>query len=425
MAVQCASQTVEPIVSRRIAEVLNSVPSLMRALLGASLVLVTACTKNADAEAKPAVGASAGGATGNAGAARGGASGGAAGGARGPGGAPGGRGGVVLAATDVATLKTGVIENSVAVSGNLRPIETIEVRSRLNGDINAVYVQEGERVRAGQVLARFESSQQESSRRGAEADREAARSQLQTATWAAEQSAALFKAGAIAEQENRAAQQSVVAAQAAVAASEARLRTASAVAGDTRVLAPTGGIIDVRSVQPGERVNISTPLFTLVRNETLELAANVPARMANLVQPGQNVRLSLDDRTIESKVARVSPTVDPVSRSVTVYVRVPNPKGAIKGNTFVSGRVIGERLATALLLPTAAIRQSQGADPQPFVWRIAGGALEKRNVTLGVVDDAAGVAEVRDGVAVGDRVIVGNVGALGNGAKVTIAGGKS
>ena len=384
----------------------------MRMLACGVLLLVTSCSKSADAKPNPVAGAGAGASAG----ARTG---------QGGGGAPAGRGGVVIAASDVATLANGIIENAVAVSGNLRPIETIEVRSRLNGDINAVYVQEGERVGAGQVLARFESSQQESSRRGAEADRESARAQLQTATWAAEQSAALFKAGAIAEQENRAAQQSVVAAQAAVAASEARLRTASAVSSDTRVLAPASGIIDVRAVQPGERVSISTPLFTLVRNETLELAANVPARMANLVQPGQVVRLSLDDRTIESTVARVSPTVDPVSRSVTVYVKVPNAKGAIKGNTFVSGRVVGERRAGALLVPTSAIRQSPGNDAPPFVWRIAGGALEKRNITLGVVDDAAGVAEVKDGLSVGDRVIVGNVGALGNGAKVTIAGGKS
>ena len=393
--------------SRRIAEVLSP----MRMLACGVLLLVTSCSKSADAKPNPVAGAGAGA---------------SAGGRTGQGGgAPAGRGGVVIAASDVATLANGIIENAVAVSGNLRPIETIEVRSRLNGDINAVYVQEGERVGAGQVLARFESSQQESSRRGAEADRESARAQLQTATWAAEQSAALFKAGAIAEQENRAAQQSVVAAQAAVAASEARLRTASAVSSDTRVLAPASGIIDVRAVQPGERVSISTPLFTLVRNETLELAANVPARMANLVQPGQVVRLSLDDRTIESTVARVSPTVDPVSRSVTVYVKVPNATGAIKGNTFVSGRVVGERRAGALLVPTSAIRQSPGNDAPPFVWRIAGGALEKRNITLGVVDDAAGVAEVKDGLSVGDRVIVGNVGALGNGAKVTIAGGKS
>ena len=385
----------------------------MRMLACGVLLLVTSCSKSADAKPNPVAGAGAG------------ASAGGRTGQGGGGGAPAGRGGVVIAASDVATLANGIIENAIAVSGNLRPIETIEVRSRLNGDINAVYVQEGERVGAGQVLARFESSQQESSRRGAEADRESARAQLQTATWAAEQSAALFKAGAIAEQENRAAQQSVVAAQAAVAASEARLRTASAVSSDTRVLAPASGIIDVRAVQPGERVSISTPLFTLVRNETLELAANVPARMANLVQPGQVVRLSLDDRTIESTVARVSPTVDPVSRSVTVYVKVPNATGAIKGNTFVSGRVVGERRAGALLVPTSAIRQSPGNDAPPFVWRIAGGALEKRNITLGVVDDAAGVAEVKDGLSVGDRVIVGNVGALGNGAKVTIAGGKS
>jgi membrane fusion protein (multidrug efflux system) len=386
-----------------------------------ALLVATACSKTGDAADKPAEGGGGGG-TAGARPAGGGAPGGRAGAG---GGRAGGRGGVVLAATDVEQVAPGVIENTVGVSGNLRPIETIEVRSRLNGDIQSVYVQEGERVSAGQVLARFESSQQESGRRGAEADREAARSQLQTAQWAAEQSAALFKAGAIAEQENRAAQQAVVAAQAAVAASDARLRTASAVSSDTRVLAPTGGIIDRRTVQPGERVSISTPLFTLVRNETLELAANVPSRLANLVQPGQTVRLRVDDRTVESTVARVSPTVDPVSRSVTVYVRVPNATGIIKGNTFVSGRIIGERRADALLVPTSAIRQAPGTGSAPFVWRIAGGSLEKRNVTLGVVDDAAGVAEVKEGLAAGDRVITGNVGALGNGAKVTIAGGKS
>ncbi len=397
-----------------------------RALTCALLCFATACSKASDtAEARTRAGENGKGPGGPA--AAGGAPDGAGGPSRGGpgGGGPGGRGGVVLAATDIATLKAGVIENAVAINGNLRPIETIQVRSRLNGDINAVYVQEGERVSAGQILARFESSQQESARRGAEADREAARSQLQTATWAAEQSAALFKAGAIAEQEHRAAQQSVVAAQAAVAASESRLRSAMASAGDTRVLSPSSGIIDQRQVQPGERVSVSTPLFILVRNETLELAANVPARLANIVRPGQVVRLSLENRTIESQVARVSPTVDPVSRSVTVYVRVPNKSGLIKGNTFVSGRIVGERRDAVLLIPTAAIRQAQGTDTSPFVWRIAGGALEKRNVSLGVVDDGAGVAEVKDGLTAGDRVIVGNVGALGNGAKVTIAGGKS
>ncbi|MBC7563802.1 MAG: efflux RND transporter periplasmic adaptor subunit [Gemmatimonadaceae bacterium] len=394
--------------SRRIAEFLPPA----RTLTCAALLFASACSKASEPAKSTTAAPGSGGSA-------------AAGNTPGAAGGRGGRGGVVLAASDIATLQNGVIEDAVSVSGNLRPVETIEVRSRLNGDISGVYVQEGERVRAGQLLAQFESSQQESSRRGAEADREAARAQLQTAQWAAEQSTALFKAGAIAEQENRLAAQAVVAARAAVAASEARLRTASALSTDTRVLAPSSGIIDRRSVQPGERVAASTPLFLLVRNETLELAANVPSRLANLVQPGQVVRLGVDNRILESRVSRVSPTVDPVSRSVTVYVKVPNTNGAIKGNTFASGRIIGERRTGALLVPTNAIRQAPGAEAAPFVWRIAGGSLEKRNITLGVVDEATGVAEVKEGLSVGDRVIVGNVGALGNGSKVTIAGGKS
>ena len=66
----------------------------------------------------------------------------------GPGG-PGGRGGpsVVLAATDVAQVRRGPIEAGVPVTGDLRPIETVEVRARLEGDLEGVYVRECDRVR--------------------------------------------------------------------------------------------------------------------------------------------------------------------------------------------------------------------------------------------------------------------------------------
>jgi membrane fusion protein, multidrug efflux system len=385
-------------------------------------VLATACTS------KPADGAPAAAGTGapTSGVARPQGANGAGGTPRSGAGGPGrGGGGVTVAATDVATIARGTIEDAIAVSGDLRPIETIEVRARLAGDVQQVYVREGERVRTGQVLARFEASQQESQRRGAEASRESAQAQLNTATWAAEQSAALFKAGAIAEQEYRNAQQAVVAARASVAAADAQVRAATMAATDTRVLAPSSGIIERRIVQPGERVNPAAPLFTLVRNEVLELAASVPARLADKVRPGQEVTLRAQERAFTGKVARVSPTIDPQSRSVTAYVRIPNADGSLKGNAFANGRVIGQRRTGATLVPTAAIRQNQGTDEAPFVWRIAGGTLEKRGVRLGVVDDAAGMAEVLDGLAPGDRVVSGNVGALGAGQKIIIAGGKS
>jgi multidrug efflux pump subunit AcrA (membrane-fusion protein) len=118
-------------------------------------------------------------------------------------------------------------------------------------------------------------------------------------------------------------------------------------------------------------------------------------------------------------VARVSPTINPANRSVTIYIQVPNPSGVLKGNTFATGRVIGRTVNDALVIPTAALRQSQQST-QPFVYRIVEDVVEHAPVTLGVVDEGVGRAEVIQGLKEGDRIIVGNLGALGAGMRVSI-----
>ena len=153
----------------------------------------------------------------------------------------------------------------------------------------------------------------------------------------------------------------------------------------------------------------------------LELAAAVPARQANGVRVGQTVHFTADGRSFDGKLARVSPTVDPSSRSVAVYVQIPNASGTLKGGTFASGRVVSRVVPNALVVPAAAIRQSAD-EGKPYVYRIAGKTIDIASVQLGVVDDRAGMAEVLDGLSEGDRVVVGNVGALGRGMQVIIAG---
>jgi RND family efflux transporter MFP subunit len=162
-------------------------------------------------------------------------------------------------------------------------------------------------------------------------------------------------------------------------------------------------------------------MFSLVRSDVLELAAAVPARQANSVRVGQTVHFVADARAFDGKVARVSPTVDPTTRSITVYTQIPNASGALKGGTFASGRVVSRKVTNALVVPTTAIRQSPD-DNRPFVYRLADNLVDKAAVDLGVVDERAGVAEVVNGLSEGDRVIVGNVGALGRGMQVIIAG---
>jgi RND family efflux transporter MFP subunit len=328
---------------------------------------------------------------------------------------------ITLAPGDVATAALRTIEEGTAITGDLHPIETVEVRSRLEGDLVGVYVREGQFVQQGQVLARFDATEQEGVQRSAEADRIAARSELSTAEWNLEQSAELFRAGAIAEREYKSAQQAVDAARARLAAVEARLRSSSIASRDTRVVAPTSGTVDKRNIEGGERVSRGTSMFTLVRNDRLELAAAVPARQANAVRVGQAVHFAADGRSFDGRVARVSPTIDPASRSVTVYVEVPNANGQLKGGTFATGRVVSRTLANVLTVPAAAIRQTQEGG-HPFVYRIEGRTVNVAQVQLGVTDELLGQVEVTNGLSAGDRVIVGNVGTLGRGMLVTILG---
>jgi len=295
------------------------------------------------------------------------------------------------------------------------------VRARIEGDLVGVYVREGQHVTAGQVLARFESSEQESGQRSAEADRAAAQTELTTAEWNLDQSRQLFTAGAISEQNMRVAEQGVAAARARLAAADARLKSTGTFVRDTRVLSPTTGVVEKRQVEDGEHVTKGTAMFTVVRSDMLELAAAVPAKQANAVQVGQSVHFTADGRSIDGRVARVSPTIDPATRSVTVYTQIANRGSLIKGGTFATGRVVSRVINGALRVPTAAIRQSQD-NGQTFVYRIVDRSIDVAPLQLGVIDDRTGIAEVLSGLSDGDRVVVGNVGTLGRGMQVQVLG---
>ncbi len=325
---------------------------------------------------------------------------------------------LTLAPGDVSIATAMSIVDGVAITGNLRPIETVVVRARLEGDLQGIYVREGDYVRAGQLLARFEASEQVSGLQSAAADKAAAEGDLATAEWTLKQSEDLFKAGAIAEGELRVARNAVGTARARLAAANSRVRTSSSSNRDTRVLAPTSGTVEKRFVENGEHIARGAEMFSVVRNNVLELAAAVPERQANSVAPGQAVEFLANGRTIAGRVARVSPTVDPLSRSVTVYVQVPNANGALKGGTFATGTVLARTIANAITVPTSAVKQT--GNGATIVYRIESGRLDTAGVEVGVKDDHRGIVQVVSGLSAGDSVVSGNVGSLGKGMKVQI-----
>jgi RND family efflux transporter MFP subunit len=176
-------------------------------------------------------------------------------------------------------------------------------------------------------------------------------------------------------------------------------------------------------VESGEHVSRGATMFTVVRYDVLELEAAVPARFAGDVRPAMPVRFNAGGREMTGRVARVSPTINPANRSVTIYLQLPNPGGVLKGNTFATGRIVAKTINGTITVPTSAIRYGQQQNA-PFVYRIANETVEHQPVQIGIVDEATGVVQITQGLEVGDRVIVGNVGAIGRGVKVRIAGSR-
>jgi RND family efflux transporter MFP subunit len=328
---------------------------------------------------------------------------------------------IVLGPNDVTEVKRGSIENAIAIQGDLKPIEEIAVRARIEGNVVSVTAREGDRVSRGQVLARFESSTEESALKSAEADVASAKADVTNAQWNADQSVDLFKAGAIPERDLRTAQQTLVAAQARLAAAESRERAMKQTVEDTRVLAPTSGVVAARAIEAGEHITRGATIFTVVRNDVLELEAAVPSRLAGDVRPAAPVRFTAAGRELLGRVARVSPTINPANRSLTVYLQVPNPGGALRGNTFATGRIVVQTIANTVVIPTAALRYQQ-SQTGPFVYKIVNETVEYQPVSVGVVDELVGVAQIVEGLSEGDRVIATNVGAIGRGVKVRFAG---
>jgi RND family efflux transporter MFP subunit len=274
---------------------------------------------------------------------------------------------LVLGASDVHTVAKGTIELAMAIQGDLRPVEEVPVRARIEGNLEAVNVREGDRVGRGQVLARFESSAEVGAEKSAQADVESAKADSVNAQWNADQSEELFKAGAIPERDLRSSQQALVAAKARLSAAQSRLFAAQRDLEDTKVLAPTRGIVSIRSVENGEHVSRGAQMFTVVRNDVLELEAAVPARFAGDVKPAMPVRFNAGGREMSGKVARVSPTINPANRSVTIYLQLPNPGGTLKGNTFATGRIVARTVSGTIILPTSAIRYGQQQNAPSFI----------------------------------------------------------
>lgn len=322
---------------------------------------------------------------------------------------------------DLVTVESRALARTLALTGSLAPFTEATVKAKVAGELVAVTVREGEAVKAGQVLARIDPTEVQARVAARQADVEAARAQLVWAEKNRNQQKALLEKAFISQSAFDNIQSNHDVAVARLRAAEAELVVARKSLGDAVLVAPFAGIVSQRLAQPGERVALDARVIAIVDLSRMQLEANVPPSAIGEVRVGQPLRFVVEgfgERGFEGRIERINPAASAGTRSISVYAVIENPQGVLRGGMFARGALRLGQVEGALAIPASAVREDSG---QAYVYLLQDGQVRRRNVKTGTAD-AAGLTQVTEGLAAGDRIVRVNLGALRDGAPARLAG---
>ncbi len=284
-----------------------------------------------------------------------------------------------------------------------------QVIAKTSGVALNVLVEEGDLVRAGQTLVRLDSS----------------RAQLQAAQTAAQMH----------KLQNQYARSQKLAEQKLVSAADndqirfdlenarAANRLANLELSYANVKAPISGVVASRSIKTGNFVQINTPIMRIVDVSKLEAVLNVPERELATLKPGLPVELQVDalpGKTFSGTIDRIAPVVDSGSgtfRVIAAFDGGDQQSGRLQPGMFGRVRIVYDQRAEALVVPRLALLDDEA---NPAVFRVREGRVARVPVKLGFLDGQW--AEIREGLALGDKVVIAGKTALRDGSVVQVIG---
>lgn len=324
---------------------------------------------------------------------------------------------------------------TLVVSGRVLARSKASLGSTVTGRVEAVLVEEGARVTAGQLLVRLDEREAAAAlaeartrlersrgtdRRSIEEERTQAVLNLAIEERQLNRIATLRAEGFVSEREEDDARKARDLARSVLAAATAKAASASAGGADERaaaaavaaaearlsqlrILAPEPGVVLVRAVEPGDVVSPGKMLLTLALDRETQLLAQPDEKNLPALRVGQKARGSADafpDRSFPAEVISISPGVDVARGTVDVKLRVPDPPGELKTDMTLSVELEVGRRDRVLVVPLETVRD---AASEPWVLAIRSRRAVRTPVTLGARGGA--VAEVLKGLAEGDLVV--------------------
>jgi RND family efflux transporter MFP subunit len=326
---------------------------------------------------------------------------------------------VTLRPDNIAVAAQREISAGPSISGTLAAVRQATIRAEVPGVVTETMVEQGERVRAGQILLRLDDAAVRDAVLSAQSAARTANEAMVVARRNAERAERLGQAGALAERDLEQARFAAMSTEAGLADARARLTNAQKQLDRTTIRAPFAGIVSERQVNAGDVMQVGNPAVTVVDPATLRLEATVPVSALSTLAPGSPVDFEVsgyEGKSFTGRVERINPAVDPATRQVRMYVAIPNLSGRLVAGLFAQGRVATER-RSAIAIPISGLDLKGTA---PMVRRLRGGKVELVLVEAGLQDDVLQLIEITSGIAVGDTILIGPSAGLAVGTPVRI-----
>ncbi len=342
--------------------------------------------------------------------------------------------GSALPSVRVALVRRAPGKSELTLPGTVQAITEAPIVARADGYMKKRYVDMGDHVAAGQVMAEIDApelqeqvrqimaalNQARASLEQAQANYQTERARDDLARTTAARWANLLKRGVVSKQENdqqqsnaaahaatvEALAKAVSAAKSSEAAAAANLARVRELLGYLKVRAPFAGVVTLRNLDAGALVTAgNTLLFRIAQTGTMRTYINLPQVYADTAKPGTPAVLAVADRPgarYSGTIAHVASALDPATRTMLVEIRVPNRDGSLLPGMYVQVTLSAARRTPPLLVDSDALRTRAEGASMAVVG--ADGRVHIRKVALG--RDYGSEIEVMGGVEEGERVVV-------------------
>lgn len=332
-----------------------------------------------------------------------------------------------LAPVQAATASEQAVPRYLTGLGTITAANTATVRSRVDGQLIALHFQEGQQVKAGDLLAEIDPSQFKVALAQAQGQLAKDKATLENARRDLARYQQLVKTNLVSRQELDAQQALVNETQGTIKADEASVASAQLQLDWSRVTAPVDGRVGLKQVDVGNQISGSdtTGIVVITQTHPIDLIFTLPesdiATVLRAQKTGNPLKVEAWDRTNSQKLSEgillsLDNQIDATTGTIKVKARFNNQDDVLFPNQFVNARMLVDTEQNAVVIPAAALQMGNEGH---FVWVLnAENKVSKHLVKPGIQDSQNVV--ISAGLSVGDRVVTDGIDRLTEGAKVEV-----